>query len=358
MRIMAIENVKSGMVVGKTVFGALHQNLLNTGTVLTNKYIKRLVDLGIVSLYIQDEYFEDIDIDDVICDQTRLDAGNFVKDVMDKMRLGKGFEPKECKKIINSLIDELLSSKELLIKLIDIRSVSDYTYFHSVNVAILSGILGISLGYTHLKLQELMVGALFHDIGKTVLYENISCQHSQVEGEPHDDFNQHPGLGFDILKKNKNLSILSAHVAFQHHERYDGKGYPRHLPGSEIHEYAKIVAIANAYDLLTTDCPGKPRIPFHQAVEYLMISAGTVFDPEMVNQFINSIALYPESTVVKLNTGEIAVIVKSYKDFATRPRVRILTDKNGQKISKQPTIELINNLTYFIVKVVDEFDFS
>ncbi|TLM98190.1 HD domain-containing protein [bacterium] len=253
MRIMSIENVKPGMTVAKTVFGASCQNLLNAGTVLSEEYITRLKDLEVSSLYILDDNFGDIDIDDIVCDQTRLEAGNFVKDVMEHMKLGKGFDPGQAKRIINSVIEELLSSKELLVKLVDIRSISDYTYFHSVNVAVLSGIIGIGLGYSHLRMQELMIGSLFHDIGKTMLCDQVSCEPSSIEGEPSGDMKKHPLLGFEILKRNKNLSILSAHVAFQHHERYDGTGYPRKLAGPEIHEYAKIVAITNTYDLLTTD---------------------------------------------------------------------------------------------------------
>ncbi|PKM80500.1 MAG: HD-GYP domain-containing protein [Firmicutes bacterium HGW-Firmicutes-14] len=357
MRIMSIQNVQPGMVLGKTVFGSSSKlQLLNAGTALTEEYIARLNELDVTSLYIVDENIGEVDIEDVVCDQTRLEAGKLAKDIMEKTRLGSSFDPCRVKNIINSIIDDLLSNKELLVKLVDIRTMSDYSYFHSVNVAILSGITGIGLGYSSSRLQELMIGALFHDLGKTLICDQMSCMHFLPEDETPAELKKHPELGFEVLRQNKSVSILSAHIALQHHEMYDGEGYPRKMTGSDIHEYARIVAIANIYDLLTTDRPEHPRMPSHQAVEYLLLHAGTFFDPDMIAAFVEGVALYPEGTIIKLNTGQTGVIIKSYRDFPTRPRVRILADRNGIRLPIPEVLELYNRPEYFISEVLDEID--
>ncbi len=354
MKIMGIDNVTVGMVVSKTIYGTNGQNLLNAGTTLTEEYLNRLHDLGVMSLYITDANTDDVEIDDVVCEQTRTEAASLVKDITEKTRLGKGIDPRKVKQIINCIVDDLLSHREILIKLVDIRSVDDYLYFHSVNVAVLSSIVGIRLNYAQSKLQELMIGALMHDIGKTIIYDQTPDAINLFTLDHSSEMKKHPQLGFEVLQKNKNLSILSAHVALQHHERIDGQGYPRNLIGQEIHEYSKIVAITNAYDYLTTDLPNKPRIPPHQAVEYLMINAGYAFDPDMVNTFIQTVALYPEGTMVRLNTEQIAIIIKSYYGFPTRPRIRIIADKNGYELPVPETIELYKSPTYFIAEVLDD----
>lgn len=169
MKILSIDNVKPGMINGRTVMGFSNQNLLAAGTPLTEDYLARLKELGITSLYIIDEHTDDIEVDDIVCEQTRIEAGQLAKEIMDKTKLGKEIDHRRVKQIINLIIEDLLENKELLIKLIDIRSLNDYNYFHSVNVSILSGVIGIKLGYSNTKLQELMLGALFHDLGKTLL---------------------------------------------------------------------------------------------------------------------------------------------------------------------------------------------
>lgn len=180
----------------------------------------------------------------------------------------------------------------------------------------------------------------------------LLVEHNAKEQDDDALTRQHPQLGYEIMQKNKIFSVLSAHVCLQHHERVDGQGYPRNLTSDEIHPYAKIVAIANTYDHLTTDSFGKPRVPPHQAVEYLMVNAGYAFDTNLVNTFLQCVALYPEGTVVKLNTGDIAIIVKSYYGFPTRPRIKIISDKEGRKLPFPETIELYKTPTYFVAEVL------
>jgi hypothetical protein len=162
---------------------------------------------------------------------------------------------------------------------------------------------------------------------------------------------QHTALGFDILRNQGDIPLLAAHIAYQHHEKFDGSGYTRGLSGTDIHEYARIVSIADVYDALTSDRPYKEGCLPHEAYEIMMSLANTHFDPVILKQFLDQIALYPLGTIVQLSTGDIAVVIKVIPGLQTRPTLKVLFDANSCRLSNGPEIDLAEHLTTFITKV-------
>lgn len=353
MRLISINNLKPEVCLGKSIYDSFGRVLLRKGTVLTDNYIQKLRDLEYKSVYVDDGIPESMIIDDIVSQETRAEALKITKEALITTKAGNSLQERKIKQVVNEIIDEILSNRETLVHLIDIRSMQNYLFSHSVNVCILSLKTGLSLGYNQLKLRELGIGALLHDIGKVVVLDEIHNKNKLTQ-EIYQLVHRHCDYGFDILRKTENISIIAAHVAWQHHERYDGSGYPRKLSGKGIQEFARIVAIANVYDELTNDRPGRERILPHEVIEIINLKSGLDFDPDIVTQFIRNIAPYPTGSLVTLNSCFEGTVVSINKQNPTRPKVKLLYDDNGKEIKDLTIIDLMTDASLFITKVAKE----
>lgn len=354
MRAVSIEKVAPGMQVGRAIYGANGETLLASGVRLTPRYIERLKELGIVALYIYDESVGDLQVDDVISEKTRLEAIRVTKQAMENIRLNPTLNLASINEAVNDIINELLNNCDMMVNLVDIRAMNDYTFGHSVNVTILSLITAITMGYDKHRLRILGAGALFHDVGKTAVPENILIKATPLTDEEEELLEEHTTIGFHILRKIESLSLQVAHVALQHHEHYDGTGYPRKIRGDEINEFARIVTVADIFDGLTSGRAGSLRLSSFQAVELIIANSGKFFAPEVVKHFIHTIALFPVGTLVMLNTQEKAVVVDTFREYPTRPRVRLLVNSLGNRINPPYEVELASNLDFYIIRIIEE----
>lgn len=355
MRIISVENLQPGMEIGRPIHGANGETLLAADVELTTKYIDRLKELGIGAVYIRDEAVGEIQIDEVVSEQTRLEAIKVTQEVMSKIKLNTGtFDAEMVNNVVNNIIDELLANKDIVVNVVDIRTINDFTFGHSVNVAILSLITGIAMGYDYIKLRKLAAGALLHDIGKSKLPDDLIKKAESLTQEEEKLFQRHTLIGFEILRNTEGFSLTAAHVALQHHERYDGTGYPRQLKGEEINEFARIVTVADLYDKLTIGIAEQTRCMPFQALEIIIANRGKFFDPAVVEHFMNIIALFPIGTTVMLNTGEKAVVTQTSKKYPTRPKVRVFIGGEGKLITPPYEIDLAYSSNYFITRVIDE----
>ncbi|KJR46687.1 metal dependent phosphohydrolase [Desulfosporosinus sp. I2] len=355
MRIISVENLEEGMEIGRTIHGENGTTLLAAGVELTSRFINRLKELGIASVYIRDDAVGEIEIDDVVSERTRLEALKVTKEVMSNINLNSSsFDIQMVNDVVDNIINELLANRDIVVNVLDIRAINDFTYGHSVSVAILSIITGIAMGYDHTKLSKLAAGALLHDIGKSKFPEHLLNKVDPLNEEEEQLFQGHTIAGFEILKNIREFSLAAAHVALQHHERYDGTGYPRQLKGEGISEFARIVTVADIYDKMTTSIVGRPRCMPFQALEIIMANRGIFLDPEVVEHFMNIIALFPVGTTVLLNTGEKAVVIQTSRKHPTRPEVRVFIDRDGKLITPPYEINLVYSSNYFITRVIEE----
>jgi HD-GYP domain-containing protein (c-di-GMP phosphodiesterase class II) len=168
------------------------------------------------------------------------------------VRSGQNANLLASKQPLYDMVDEIVCNHKNLIGLTDIRLRKDYIYGHSVNVCIIAVKIAVNMGYNQLKLADLAVGALFHDLGMTKIPLEILEKTSELTDAELKLIQKHPEDGYNLLKQNPSISASSAHVAFQHHERYNGTGYPRGMAGEAIHEFARITAVADVYDSMTT----------------------------------------------------------------------------------------------------------
>lgn len=349
MRKVHVDNVISGMKLAKTIFDSEGRILLTSGMEIKLNYLEKVRTSGVTEFYIEDEISQGIQVTDVVCESTRIEAKLLVKKLMDSNAFSSSLNTSQIKEVIIKIIDELLTNKDILVNLSDIKSVDDYTFEHSVNVCILSLIAGIELGYNEVRLQDLGIGAILHDIGKLRIPEEILKKPSQLKVEEFEEIKKHTVYGYEILKKNQNISIISAFIAFGHHERYDGSGYPLQLRGDNIHQCARIVAVTDVYDALTSDRVYRRKLRPHEVVEYITSLGTHHFDKEIVSNFVKHIAIYPMGTAVILNTQERGIVISINKLLPTRPVVRVVFDSKREKLDQFYEVDLAKRLNVFIL---------
>lgn len=349
MRRVHLDHVLPGMRLAKTIFTSEGRVLLTLGMELKDNFIERLKAGGVTEIFIEDDISENVEVPDVICESTRLEAKLVIKNLMENKNFSSTFSDKKVKELINKIIDELLSNSDILVNLADIKSVDDYTFEHSVNVCILSLITGIGLGLSSSRLRDLGVGALLHDIGKLRIPREILKKPSQLTVEEFEEIKKHTIYGYEILKANQNISMISAFIALGHHERYDGSGYPLQLRSENIHKCARIVAVADVYDALTSDRVYRRKLKCHEVVEYITSLGSHHFDKDIILEFIKYIAVYPVGTGVILNTRERGLVVSVDKAIPTRPVVRIIYDQRNQCLENHYDIDLSQKLNVHIV---------
>lgn len=359
MRKISLDYTHEGMLLGRSIIDSEGNILLRAGVELDEYYIARLSDLGIHYIYIKDETFGDTDeIEDVVSEETRISTVKMVKKTFSHLQQDRKINTAALRKVVNNILDEILDSSNVLLSITDISAINDYIFYHSVSVCTLSIMTGITLGYNDTRLRELGIGALLHDIGKSKIDPEIIRREGSLSEEESVQIAKHPELGFNILRGHIDLSLLSAHIAYQHHERWDGRGYPRGLAGNDIHEYARIVAVANIYDELMAERPNRPPFEVNQAINLIRRMSDIYFEPRVVTAMISNIASYPVGSIVRLNTGDIGIVTHLNNDAPHRPKIRIVFDLDQRKLQIPHEIDLSRMTTIIPVQVMSERELS
>lgn len=359
MRKVPVEALEPGMKIGRPVYDSSGFLLLNTGKELKKEYIHQLKKLNIPAVYIIDNIIPDIDIDDVILDETRQKANNMVRNILtdlerqpEKSKSKLLFAHREIKNVLDEIIDQLLDNKNLIINLSDIRTFDSYTFAHSVNVAVMAITTAISFQYPRSKLYEIGLGALLHDLGKVKIPDTILNKDGKLTPEEYTEIKKHPLLGYEMIKSQSFINPVSAQIVLQHHERNNGEGYPNGLTGEQIHLFSKICSVVDVYDALVSDRPYRKALPAHSALELLQ-SEIELFDINVLQKFFQHVAAYPIGTFVGLSNGEIGIVVHNTVGFPLRPRVRILCTKEFEPV-KQYELNLMDKIDVIIDEVFTE----
>lgn len=330
MRRIRTEQLKPGMIIARPIYSDDGKILLNSGVELKERFILRLEQLGIASVYIQDD-LGDYEIPEVISEATRVKAIQTLRNSVNQMRLGKTLDLTSVEESVTKIIDEVLDNDDVLISLTDIRSFDNYTYGHCVNVAILSLVCGISMGMSKADLKQLTLGAMLHDIGKIKIPEEILKKPGRLTTEEYETVVKHAAFGYEIVKKIPRFPRRAALVINQHHERINGSGYPQKLKGEQIDLFARIAAIADVYDAITADRVYQKGILPSEAIRVLKGLGSFHFDLDVLSHFVKNIALYPVGSSVVLSDGTSGVVVDVNKRYPARPIVRVLFDGKGKK---------------------------
>jgi len=358
MRRVHINTVKSGDKLARPILRENGAVLLGTGIELNDRFIERLRGMGIDLVYIEDKFTGDIIPEDAIRDDTRKEAVEAIYKTVNTMidmpatrgravtaEMGRTFH-----RVFGAIMQDLMGRKNVMVSLTSIHGTDAYLFQHSVNVAILAGIMGMAKGYNRNQIEELGIGALLFDIGMTKVPKELINKTTPLTSEERALMEKHTTEGFNMLRGQHDISLLSAHCALQHHERYDGTGYPRGLKKGDIHEYAQIVALADVYDALTSPRSYRNRHTPTEAIEYLFAAGNSYFDIELIQLFCKHISIYPVATTVLLNTGQIGVVTSNNPVAVNRPKVRILRESDGTPTQSPYEVDLTKDLHLMIVK--------
>lgn len=341
MRYIPIENLTSGMVLGKDLFDGAGRVLLSKHVILSHEYISNLSYLGFQGAYIDEKFTRGVEIREVLQPEVKREALKLVTDMFNMDTLEKDEfteEQKEIQRVVSEIIESILEDGNIMMSLLDLKTYDDYTYFHSVNVATLSVMIGAYESMEKEDLIELAQAAILHDIGKRFLDVDVLNLPRSLNRKEKEIVREHARLGHNFLKNNFEFSKRVCLGVLEHHERYDGKGYPNHKKGDEIEVFARIIAIAETYDAMTSKRPYRDAVSPSDAVEYLMSEMGGAYDPKYIRIFVKKITVYPVGCEVELSNGEHAIVVKNYQNFPLRPKVRLLKDKTEIDLSKDADV--------------------
>jgi HD-GYP domain-containing protein (c-di-GMP phosphodiesterase class II) len=241
--------------------------------------------------------------------------------------------------LINDLEYEISGRPKNYIDFIDIKSRETYSYEHSVYVAVLSFILGKYSGLPPQDLKNLLLGAIFHDIGMSYIDETIFMKNGKLDLQEFVKIKTHPQLGYDFIKNQVFSNSFVKVIALQHHERLDGSGYPNKISGDQIHRLPRYVAIADIYDAMTSDRPYSNAVPAHHAIDYLMGAAVDKLDHELTKTFISKIMPYPVGTLVKLSNQQVAVVEKVNLSMPRKPFLKLIDLSTTELTNEQIDLE-------------------
>lgn len=382
MILMALEDVRPGMALGRTLYNKEGHTLLGAGVPLTPAYIGRLRDLGYWAVWIDDEDTRDIVYRDAVTDTTRLATTSLVQTAFvqtarqvrtlrtaSAQKVREALEGSQLQQAfrnlpvltslsgrVDTMVQEVLDST-VLHGLGALRSHDSYTFDHSMDVAVTGTMLGRLVGYDPETLKKLAVGCLLHDIGRIFVDDALLAKAGPLTAEERARVREHTSLGYLFLRDSLKVGVLAAHVAYQHHERVDGTGYPRGLQGSnkivrglEIHvpgrinPFGEIAAIANAHSSLSSNRPYRRALPPDQVWQQIKAGAGTAFNAEMVDLFLAVLPPYPVGTQVAVTSGRFSdhrgVVVNVRRENMARPVIRLLTDPADQRLDAPVDLDL------------------
>ena len=379
-----IESVTPGMKLGVPIRDANENILLNRNIVITDRYINRLKNLGYQSVIVlDDEDTADLIAEDNISEHTRSVVRAKLKNSFElSEKMIKEFKDESIKEIfknirsdkfkknfnkikiyenlqgvIGQLIEQVLSN-DVLNGLNSLKTYDNYTYNHSIDVVITSVMLGKKLGFSVSMLDELALGCIMHDIGKIFIDRKILNKQNKLTPEEFEKIKEHPTLGHEIMAERR---ILASHVTYQHHERQDGKGYPRGLIGNNrvkrepeigiMSIFGEISAIADVHDAMISDRVYRRGFPPDIVIKFLINSAGVHLNRELLNKFLKFTPMYPVGYKIQILNGGykdyFGVVAKINSENLNRPIIRILYDHDKEKIepkeidlSKEKDIEI------------------
>lgn len=352
-----VSELEEGMVLATPVYDLNGKLLLSEGIVLRQIYIQKILDLKLEKVLIYDanlsivsrnDDFETIVMKDMILNSTRNDAKEIVRGCMNDVVAKSQIDMDKLYLVVNQIVDEILSLDAVTVNLSQLREVDQYIFDHSVNTCVLSIITGIYMGFNKIRLLELGIGAILHDIGKVMMPQDILNKPDRLEDDEFGIMKLHTIRGYEALKSNKQFSEGTLSVILSHHERCDGGGYPKGLHKDDIHVYAKIVTVTDVFDAITADKVYSKKDDPYRAMSFIISELDTKFDREIVKKFLKVVGYYPLGLYVTLNNGDYGLITKAHKD---RPVVRILFDALGNSVKEFYTVDMQKNPTISIIDI-------
>jgi putative nucleotidyltransferase with HDIG domain len=278
--------------------------------------------------------------------RTYQSAKKHIKSLLSSVQLGQAFSTTDAQSIVSECVNKVIQNPNAILWLTRLKNSDDYTAEHSINVSLLAIALGRHLGMDALELENLGICALLHDVGKMNVADGIVNKPGPLSPEEFSEMSKHAVYGKKLLMERSDIYPGAVDVAYSHHERLDGRGYPRGIDASKISIFTRIVTIVDAYDAMTSDRCYRAGISSLDALRVINKHKGTQFDSDAAQKFIAMIGLYPPGYLMEMKNGEVGIILSHDKGYQLRPKVIMVLDKD-----KQPQPEAIINLSQYPVDI-------
>lgn len=363
LRKIFIDRLKIGMVVEKMDRSWMeHPFLVNKKKITSEDQIASLREYGIHEVYIDTDVGmdveapapppeltglaaplpEEIPIQEELryAEETQREAQDIVQGVMQDVRLGKNIESEKVGRVVGTMIDSIFRNADALSSLTRLKGYDEYTFVHSVNVCVLCLTLGRRLAYPRSDLQTLGIGALLHDTGKVRIPPAILNKPGRLDDEEMAEMKRHPLYSVEVLESTGGIPEEAKQVALQHHERWNGGGYPYGLRENEIGRFGQVASLCDVYDAMTSDRCYAKGMPPHEGIRKIHEWTGMHFPADVVQGFIRCMGIYPVGTIVQLDTREIGVVTAVNREKILRPRLTLLFRDVKTRLSDPVLVDL------------------
>lgn len=354
MRQVDIDNVEPGMVLGRHVFPPGERAgipLLAAQVVVTEAILQRLRKAKITDIVIDDEFSNGIELTQPLSDETRRTAITVLKDTFSSMDSdGARMSPEQMQAVestMSMILAEISTRRNLLVCVSDLNLFGGDRMRHALAVVVVGSAVAKSFFREHGwkdfrgqrredgiedRMVKLGVGMLLQDIGTLAVPDVIRDKKGLLSADERAIMQQHPLLGLELLEGSE-LSPLTKVTIAQHHERYDGSGYPRGMSGDEVHDHGQIAAIAEMYTSLCEEqASGEPAFAPHEAYRIVTSARGRLFRGEIVDAFAAAISPFGVGTSVRLGDGRFGLVAANHSERPMTPTVRITHDADGTKL--------------------------
>lgn len=361
MRLVRPSALRPGMVLARNIYDHNGQVVMREGTPMTDSTAARLVTLRIPQLAIEDPRFDDLEVTETI-------EFDVVREVLAFRRSCR--EAIAKKRQPNSIVLDVDSARSLAQKIGDAVHDSDpeelnlvqylpaenYWDAHAINSALLAGRLAKTVGMDRAAVGELILACLIHDLSLVLLPASITGNLGRLSGEEKKVLHVHPRLEAEILRNQGGVSAVTTQAVGQHHELWNGSGYPRGLKGDQISPSARVISLVDTYTALISERPFRQQLMPHEAIEYIMGYAGELFEMNLAERFARAIPTYFVGIMVRLSNKQKGVVVFPNIGEIARPKIRALTDPQGVPLRVPQDIDLKSpdKASLLITAVVDE----
>lgn len=260
--------------------------------------------------------------------------------VLKEIREGKNINVGKIEEVVSSMVNSILENADTMLTLAKIKQYDEYTFKHSLNVAILTIALAKYLHFPKRELQIIGTGGIMHDCGKMKVPPEILNKPGKLSEWEFSNMKKHPAAGAELLQETEGFDRRAILMVLQHHEKYAGGGYPYSVPGNRISTFGMMTAIADVYDALTSERVYKKGMPPFNALKILYRDRGFHFHPKFVEHFIRAMGLYPVGSLVRTGNNCLGIVIAANRTNLLHPRIMLITDEENKSLPEPRIINI------------------